>query len=366
MNARYLVLLGFAAACASTSAADVRRMNRSGDVDGLVATWDGALRDGLRTTTVLALADHADDPRARRIVIDTAARHPSEPVRLAALRGLDRIEGDDVDAVLIAGLGDPWPTVRDTSSAALESRAATASLEVAARSNTNHLVRAASVRLLVNEARRSKAQAPMVVSVLEERARTDDAPKVREAAVRGLGALRVVASRRLLRDLERTDGDPSVRIAAGKAIASLGDEPETERVVVAVLPLENEAGDDPELARLGDQLREYVAARLSGAQVCEVVDRERTDRAIAEMRKVGKALYDGDAPNAPEIGNFKLANQLVYGSVRRQGMQFTIVLSRMDVETLALVPGASATATGYRADLEQLKVEVTERFLARF
>lgn len=343
-------------------------MSRDGDVDGLVAAWDGAERDGLRVSVLEGLAEHASDPRARSIVLSAAARHPSEPVRVAAVRGLHAIDDEESTATLVTGLGDPWPSVRDLSRAALESKGESTlpSLTEAAGSHSNHLVRAASLQLLVRAARKWPARRGDVEQLLMDRTRTDNAPKVRVAAVEGLGVLAVTPSLGLLEQVKRTDGDPLVRVAAGKAIERLGSGA-APRVVIAVLPLKNDTGDaDPELSRLGGQLREYVAARLSGAKVCEVVDRDKIDQAIAEMRKVGKAIYDGDAPNAPEIGNFKLANQLVYGSVQKQGGQFTIVLNRMDVSTLELVPGASATATGYRADLEQLKIEVTERFLSRF
>ena len=43
----FLLLLG---ACATTTSADIRRMSRDGDVDGLVAAWDGAERDTVRVS----------------------------------------------------------------------------------------------------------------------------------------------------------------------------------------------------------------------------------------------------------------------------------------------------------------------------
>ncbi|MEQ8280324.1 MAG: HEAT repeat domain-containing protein [Deltaproteobacteria bacterium] len=363
-----VVVLLLSTACATTTSADVRRMQRAGDVDGLVTAWDEAARDSIRVSVLDALSDHAVDPRARSIVLSTAERHPSEPVRVAAVRGLTRIDGDDATRTLVAGLGDPWPSVRDLSRATLESKgeAPLPNLEEAAAAHSNHLVRASSLQLLVRAATKWPARRANVEKLLVDRVRTDDAPKVRVAAVRGLGVLAVKPAQTLLENVKRTDDDQLVRVAADKALKRLGATTIEERVVVAVLPIQNDANQDAELSRLGEQLRTYVAARLSGAKVCDVVDRDKLDRALEEMRKVGKAIYDGDAPNAPEIGNFKLANQLVFGAVQRQGGQFTIVLNRMDVATLALVPGASATATGYRADLEQLKVEVTERFLARF
>jgi hypothetical protein len=105
---------------------------------------------------------------------------------------------------------------------------------------------------------------------------------------------------------------------------------------------------------------------LSAAKACDVVDQGKMDRAIAELKKVGAALYDGDAPNAPEIGKFKIANQLLFGAIHREGMVFTLVAHRMDISTLSYVPGASVTLKGYRADLDGLKVELANQLLLKF
>jgi hypothetical protein len=158
-----------------------------------------------------------------------------------------------------------------------------------------------------------------------------------------------------------------VRLAAQRAVSGLGDRGDAERVVIAVLPLRDATGQgDPEIARLAAEIAGYLSARLSAARVCQVVDPAQTERAVAELAKHGAPLYDGDAPSAPQIGRFKLANQLAYGAIQREGLVYTIVLNRMDVATLELVPGASATASGYRADLDRIKVEAVDRFVAQF
>lgn len=137
--------------------------------------------------------------------------------------------------------------------------------------------------------------------------------------------------------------------------------------IVAVLPLKNDTGlTDSELDRFGAQMAEYLSARLSAGKVCEVIDPAKVEAAVAEMKKVGAAMYDGDAPNAPMIGRFKIANQMVYGALHKQGAVFSIVLQRMDLSTLAQVPGAAVTVQGYRADLETLKVRAADLLLASF
>jgi hypothetical protein len=270
---------------------------------------------------------------------------------------------------LIGALGDPWPAVRSTARAGLESKsqAAHAALLEAATQSSHHIVRATALQILSGAARGIAEIRPWVGRALAEQAKKDDAPNVRLAAVEGLGLLEVQSARGILLELSKTDADSGVRIAAERSLQKLGDRPADDTAVVAVLPLRDGSdGRDPELLRLGRELSEYLAARLAGAKVCQVVDREKLETALAELKKVGRSVYDGDAPNAPELGRFKIANQLVYGSVSRQGPVYTLIVNRMEVATLQLVPGASATVTGYRADLDQLKVELAERLLAGF
>jgi hypothetical protein len=100
-----------------------------------------------------------------------------------------------------------------------------------------------------------------------------------------------------LLELSKTDADSGVRIAAERSLQKLGDRPADDTAVVAVLPLRDGSdGRDPELLRLGRELSEYLAARLAGAKVCQVVDREKLETALAELKKVGRSVYDGDAP----------------------------------------------------------------------
>ncbi|MCK6552873.1 hypothetical protein L6R52_44020, partial [Myxococcota bacterium] len=163
----------------------------------------------------------------------------------------------------------------------------------------------------------------------------------------------------------RTDPDAGVRMSAERAVAKLGDR--RDAAVVAVLPLANRTGlGDADVARLGVEVAEYVAARLSSSKVCQVIEPEKLEVAIRELKKVGAPMYDGDAPSAPAIGRFKIASELVFGSVQRQGSTFTIVLDRMELSTLTRVPGAAVTVSGYRPDLEQLKQRAAEQLVATF
>lgn len=365
-----LLILGLVlVACRSGGTSAIQKMGREHDVDGLLAAWDEAESPAERIAVIDGLTQSPDDDRGRALIEGALVDQPAPEVRVAAARALPRYEGEKVITGLIGALGDPWPAVRATARAGLESKsqAAHAALLEAATQSNHHIVRATALQILSSAARGVAEIRPWVGRVLAEQATKDDAPNVRLAAVEGLGLLEVQSARGILLELSKTDADSGVRLGAERALSKLGERPAAEIAVVAVLPLRDASdGRDPELLRLGRELSEYIAARLSGAKVCQVVDREKLETALAELKKIGRAVYDGDAPNAPELGRFKIANQLVYGSVSRQGPVYTLIVNRMDVATLQLVPGASATVTGYRADLDQLKVELAERLLAGF
>lgn len=361
------ILLAALFGCAgSLTPAKVAKTARAGDVEGLLSAWTRAEDDAVRIAVLEGFAQHPE-PRGRAILVAQAEAAPTEPVRLAAVRALERHEGPEVTRALVQALGHPWPAVREVAKASARWRdeAASDALLEAAAGHGSPLVRAAALSLLSGHASASPLRRGVVEARLAESARRDDAPRVREEAARGLGRLGVAGARGLLLELVRTDPDPAVRIAAERALQRLGPGVREGSAVVAVLPLRNRTGQ-PELERFGEATAEYVAARLAAAQACTVVDRAQLGEALAELRKQGSALWDGDAPNAPELGRFMLANQLVFGSIQRQGLVYTIVLGRMDVSTLALVPGGSATASGYAADLDRLRAEVTDRLLAGF
>lgn len=353
--------------CATTATtADVRRMSDRGDTEALMKAWEETDRDAVRIAVIEGLATNGAESS---LVLRQAQSASSSQVRLAAVRALGRYQGAEVVPALIDALADPFPAIREVAKAELakSGEAANDSLVEALEQNPSHLVRAAAAKLLARAAKGPDKQLRLRVSLaLLDAAKRDDAPKVREAAVVGLGALGETKARPVLTELMRTDGDSGVRMAAERALVRIGDGGGAP-VVVAVLPFKVVAGtSDAELALLGRQIADFLAARVSAAKVAQVVDREKMERALKEMEKIGVNLYEGDALNSPEMGRFKMANQLVYGSVQKQGQVFTIVANRMDVSTLELIPGASVTVSGYRADLEQLKSELTERFIRNF
>jgi hypothetical protein len=363
-----LFLICLLAGCASSpKVEDVLDMSRENNTRGLVGAYDRADSDTVRIAILEQLAEHPDDQSGRDLVLKQARTASTEPVKLAALKASARYEGDDVIDTMLAALDDPWPAVREQAQSLLSARApaAQSKLQTQLSGSLSPLVRAACVRLLEGVARMNAAAKTTLTPLLLE-ATKDEAPKVREAAALALGTLNVASARSQLVALMRTDPDAGVRMTAERSITKLGDQA-TSGAIVAVLPLKNDTGlADPDIERFGRQLAEYVAARLASGKVCEVIDPAKVEQAITELKKVGEAMYDGDSPNAPLIGRFKIANQLVYGTLQRQGSTFTIVLNRMEIATLAQVPGAAVTVQGFRPDLETLKVRAADQLLASF
>ena len=348
--------------------ADVRRLGQRADVDGLLTAWQAADRDAVRIAVLNGLAQNPEDAAGRALVLEQATRATSGPVRRAALRALDVHSGPDVVRALAGGLAHPWPDVRDLSASLLLRRGSAADEDLVSVAVGHRLpvARAGAVRLLRQGAQARPELRPRVAEVLMNRALRDADASVRTLAAEALGALQVERARPALSEVARTDPDARVRLSAGLAVKQLAAQSEDPPAVVMVLPLKNHVTGDASLADFGNQVAEYLQARLATARVCEVVDRSKVELALTELRKMGRALYDGDAPNAPELGAFKLANQMVFGSIQRQGAKYTLVVNRMDVSTLQLVPGASATVTGYRADLDRMMAELAERLISRF
>ncbi len=362
------MLVCLAVGCAGVlSPADVRRLDRDGDIDGLLRAWRSGPPVSVQPALVEAIAHQPDDARGRRVVIKAATGHPNEAVRSRAVAALSAYEGEEAQAVLISALGDPFPSVRAQARASLAGRAPDVFglLSTASRADRSPLVRASAVELVTQGAQRTAGLRGSAVAALRDRAKRDDQGTVRAAAAKGLGMLNAVSARPLLTEMARTDDSATVRAAAAEALRKLDPPVDSERAIVAVMPLRNDT-DEPELDRLGVQIADFLGAELATAGVCEVVDPAKRDAAIAELRKIGSPLYDGDRLNAPQLGNFALADQFAFGVVQKTGLIYTIVLNRMDVSSLKLIPGASVSVRGYREDLDRLKVEAARTFVARF
>lgn len=363
---RLVFLLAALGACRTTpTATDIREMQAAKDVPALLESYDQVEGDAERAQILEALAEHLrDDERARRFLVDRGLRAEAASLRILSLRALTH-EAPEIGAQeRIELLGDVTRAVRQAAEESLElgvtQDAALDRMISAARVHKSHFVRSHLARLVG----RVSPEAPLVSAVralLVYMAEQDVSPTVREAAVSSLGRLGTPSERARLLQLAARDPDAQVRMAAERAARQIST-PDGTRPVVAVLPLRH----GPKTKVTAEQVAELLRARLARAHVCEVVEPEKLEAALRDMNKIGRFVYDGDAPNAPELGKLKIANQLVYGSVQEEGNVYTIVLNRMDVSTLAIVPGSAVTVSGYRGDLPRLKEQAADLFVERF
>ena len=363
------LLVSFAlllAACRSTpTASDIREMQAAQNVAGLIESYDEVQTEAERSQILDALCTSVrTDERAREFVLQRGLRAETPGLRAHTLRALTREAPEVGTEQRIEMLADGSRSVRH---AAEESLVAEVSDErtlermlTVAPAHKSQFLRTNLARLLGGVSPEATGISK-VRALLLRLAESDVAPPVREAAVQSLGRVGSLSERTRLIQLAASDPDAQVRMAAERAARQIVI-PMASRPVVAVLPLQH--GPKTKAAALS--VAEVLRARLSLADVCEVVEPEKLELALAEMKKIGRFVYDGDAPNAPELGRLRIANQLIYGSVREEENVYTIVLNRMDVSTLAIVPGSAVTVSGYRGDLPRLQVQAADLFLERF
>lgn len=352
--------------CRTTpTASDIRKMQAAKDVPALVESYDRVEGEAERAQILEALAEHIPtDERARRFLVDRGLRAEAAGLRILSLRVL-ALEAPEIGAQeRIELLGDANRAVRQAAEESLRAGVAQDAvldrMVSAARAHRSQFVRAHLARLVGGVS----SEAPLVSAVralLVHMTEHDLSPTVREAAVVSLGRVGTPSERERLLQLALRDPDAQVRMAAERAARQI-HRPDETRPVVAVLPLRH----GPRTKATAEQVAELLRARLARAQVCEVVEPDKLEAALAEMSKIGRLVYDGESPNAPELGKLKIANQFVYGSVQEEGNVYTIVLQRMDVATLALVPGSAVTVSGYRGDLPRLKAQAADLFVERF
>lgn len=352
------------ASCASTGPSEIRAMGARGDTAALIDAYHEVSREDLRMQILGALRSRPD-PEATQLFVDVG-RRGSASERVVALGALGDREDARSAPVLIDALGDPMAAVRAAARTSVSRQVGALSEELrrAARGHPNSFVRAAALSALVQAAERPSDRSelgPVLVGAL-----SDAAPEVRREAVVGLGRIGWAPARSAVVERMRADPSRTVRMAAQTALERLGGS-NAPRPVVAVLPLDVGAPDPSgELGRLAAQVAEVARARLTETPLCDVIDRRRMDTVLAELRKTGKLVYDGDGPSAPAIGEFKIANQLVYGRVSKQGPVYSVILQRLDVATLRLVGGGSVAVDGYAGELDRLIAEVVDRFVSRF
>jgi HEAT repeat protein len=292
------------------------------------------------------------------------AEAPEADVRLAATRALadlSTVADPARDQALLTLMADPdtrtRQAARDALATYLQNPSLAGPLVAALRAllDRDHTAvrRLAAVELL------APVRDPTLDDLFLDLCRTETVGEVRRAAVAALARRGVSRAWDQLQAMRTRDLDQDVRLEAERALSLL---PRPSDIpVVAVASFRN-SGMDPALDSFCTELVRVISAQLSSAQLARVVERERIDVAVQELRLGAGGAVDENT--APEIGRFLGARQIVFGTVTRHASDVTIVVQRLDVETGELVQGI--TVNGYVYDLATLAQDVATRFAASF
>ena len=292
----------------------------------MIRTWCQP-RDGstVRPAAVRALAQRVDERLVRGYILKLARTDADAAVRQAAVAGLaPRIDDRPVNTLTVArALGDPNWSVRQAATRVLGQRVnlkSTRALLLSIAQNDEHWsVRQTAVRAL---SERSESV------VLKDRARLDEDPHVRHAAIRGL------ANRRsdreippLLVDLVNTEPDRAARYAAIQVLGGYLDQPAIRRTVedwargsedqavrhAAVFVLGMHADDPSARTLISDQVVECgdVGVRRTGLRALASWTADPAVRALVRDRVVN------DPDPAGRITAIHLAGSLLADGVVR-------------------------------------------------
>ena len=139
-------------------------------------------------------------------------RHPSEEVRVRAIRVLATRPEPDARAAVVSALTDPEPSVQRTALASLslaEDEGAILAVTKLAREDDAWAVRARATDALATLV--SGPRARVAASVLAKISAEDPIPFVRESALRALGGSAEPAARAALGKAAKTDPEPRLR-----------------------------------------------------------------------------------------------------------------------------------------------------------
>lgn len=136
---------------------------------------------------------------------------------------------------------------------------------------------------------------------------------------------------------------PAVKRGAfegGKIEVSTVGKPETHKadVVIAILPFRNNSADRS-LDATGGTLAELISARLAGRRGFKLVERQRIEDVMKEM-KLGM-LGAVDQATAVQVGRLVGANVMGFGSFQTLGQKVLVTLRLVKVETGEIVGGVN-------------------------
>lgn len=294
-----------------------------------------------------------------------AGADPSREVRQAALIVLaaygPELDLPERDELYLNGLNDADPGVQGAAVSALEPRLAQpeagprllARLPGVLRSSPSWSSRRAAAGLL------ERAAAPLsedAAKALLDAARADKHPEVRRAAAQALGSRAVAGAGPLLQRLRSADPDEPVRLAAEDALRRMGGT--ATALVIAVLPFEAR-GKAEKSALLA--LQDAFTAALSTSQVATVVERGAVSARLTELKFQDAHIDDG---KALAVGELLRAEQVVTGTLERQGDELRCAARRVDVATGQV--WAAPEVRGLIHDEAALRARCAARLLGTF
>jgi len=340
-HASLTALILFVSACAVT-ADDVHSWGYHGQYEKISRTVRGNPPEEVRVAAAIELGkgDFAwgiDD-------LVRLAADPSPRVRLAAVEALGHYAGARVYSALIQRTGDENAEVMRAAESVLRtwSEAEAIDFLLAALTDTNYRVRASALRVL------GGLRDPRIPAALVERARRDDNPLVRRAAVQGLGALGYKPARLLLWEIKNTDTATEVALEAEGALGKIGGRVTDSSFAVLLPAAERDLRDSATL------VRDAVVRELGAAHLGELAPGD--DAPVAASGDLS-AL-------ALERGRTHKVDQVIAGRVRRSGNTLTATLYRYDVASGRLAQ--QEEVTGYDDKRAALAEELAKLFVQRY
>ena len=129
---------------------------------------------------------------------------------------------------------------------------------------------------------------------------------------------------------------------------------------LVVLPFQL-LGPDQGEAWIGDSFAEYLTLALSQADSLTLIERAQLDKVLKEQGFGQSAL--ADEASAPQLGRLLGAQQLVMGSLQRQGDQLLVSLRRVDASSGRVIPGSALQLQGPQAELNGLQQNLALQLL---
>ena len=351
-NGAIAVLLAIIAMGCATTLEDVRAMGRDADTDSLGDLLNDEHPESIQVAACeeLGRVGNEEASLALRRALDSEV----PKVRKAALKGWSQCkQSPAMDDLIDLAARDTDAEIRQTAEELLALITRQHKTELLTRLEApDYRDRALAARWL------GTVPEPDVTTRLIQTARRDENGEVRRWAVISLGQLGDPAAKAVLHHLKWRDSDPEVNREAEQALARF--DPPVFDIRVAVAPINDFTGEHrDELAR---EFAHVITAALKRDGVCRLIERAEIEQAMEELKMSHDDRFD--ETQAGELGNFLAAQQILYGSIQRDGQEYTVVVQRMNVETLEVLQ--SVTERAYRADLGLLKSRVADQVVRTF